>query len=137
CWPDGSQSTSFCCWRRHLSWRLGTAESRSPVMRWVFGVLLALGSAACGEAPPQPVAAANDQPADAKVKSLADAYLAGFFDRNPDQATYYGVPGRPHDKLPDNSLTAQQTWEAREHACLKDACAGNAAEIHTDPRQAP
>jgi uncharacterized protein (DUF885 family) len=105
-------------------------------MRWVLSVLLVLGTVACGEAPPQPVAAANHNPADAKVKALADAYLSGFFDRNPDQATYYGVPGRHHDQLPDNSLSAQRVWEAKEDAWLKDARAINAADIQAAPLKA-
>jgi uncharacterized protein (DUF885 family) len=105
-------------------------------MRCVFSVLLVLGAVACGGAPPQPVAAANHEPADAKVKALADAYLSGFFDRNPDQATYYGVPGRHHDQLPDNSLSAQKAWEAKEDAWLKDARAINAADIQAPPLKA-
>jgi uncharacterized protein (DUF885 family) len=105
-------------------------------MRYVFSVLLVLGAVGCGGAPPQPVAAANHEPADAKVKALADAYLTGFFDRNPDQATYYGVPGRHHDQLPDNSLSTQKTWEAKEDAWLKDARAINAADIQAAPLKA-
>jgi uncharacterized protein (DUF885 family) len=105
-------------------------------MRWVFGVLLVLGAVACGGAPQQPVAAAHHEPADGKVKALADAYLSGFFDRNPDQATYYGVPGRHHDQLPDNSLSSQKAWEAKEDAWLKDARAINAADIQAAPLKA-
>ena len=30
---------------------------------------------------------------------VADAYLEGYFQRNPDQATLFGVPGRHHDVL--------------------------------------
>ena len=82
--------------------------------------LICLAATACG-APQQQVVAAKHEPADARVKALADAYLSGFFDRNPDQATYFGVPGRHHDQLPDNSLAAQKAWEAKEDAWLKDA----------------
>lgn len=51
---------------------------------------------ACGEGrpPPPPPSVAADE----RVKALADAYLDGFFARNPDQITLYGVPGRRHDK---------------------------------------
>ena len=54
---------------------------------------------------PQPAPSADD-----RVKALADAYLEGWFARNPDQGTYYGVPGRRHDQLPDNSLEALAAW---------------------------
>ena len=40
------------------------------------------------------------------VVVLADAYLSAYFDRYPDQGTVYGVPGRHHNQLPDNSLTS-------------------------------
>ena len=61
------------------------------------------------------------QPADDRVRALADTYLAGYFDRNPDAATVYGIPGHRHDKLPDNSLQALQEWHAREDAWLAEA----------------
>ena len=54
---------------------------------------------------------------------MADAYLEGYFERNPDQVTVYGVPGRAHDRLPDNSLAALQSWWAREDAWLTEATA--------------
>jgi len=97
--------------------------------------LICLWTTACG-APQEQVVAAKHEPADARVKALADAYLSGFFDRNPDQATYFGVPGRHHDQLPDNSLAAQKAWEAKEDAWLKDARAIDPADIHTGPLKA-
>jgi uncharacterized protein (DUF885 family) len=63
----------------------------------------------------------NRPPADDRVSDLARAYLDGYFERNPDQATIYGVPGRHHDTLPDNSLDALTLWQAREDAWLKTA----------------
>jgi uncharacterized protein (DUF885 family) len=57
-------------------------------------------------------------PADAQVKQVADDYLAAYFDRSPETATLYGVPGRHHDRLTDNSLTALKQWEAREDGWL-------------------
>jgi uncharacterized protein (DUF885 family) len=96
--------------------------------RHAYGVLICLATLACG-APQEQVVAAKHEPADARVKALADAYLSGFFDRNPDQATYFGVPGRHHDQLPDNSLAAQKAWEAKEDAWLKDARAIDPADI--------
>ena len=97
--------------------------------------LICLWTTACG-APQEQVVAAKHEPADARVKALADAYLSGFFDRNPDQATYFGVPGRHHDQLPDNSLAAQKAWEAKEDAWLKDARAIDPADIQTGPLKA-
>lgn len=70
---------------------------------------------ACGGESQPP---AKAEPPDADVRSLADTYLAGLFDRNPEIATIYGVPGRRHDKLTDNSLPALRAWEAREDAWL-------------------
>jgi uncharacterized protein (DUF885 family) len=96
--------------------------------RHAYGVLICLATLACG-APQEQVVAAKHEPADARVKALADAYLSGFFDRNPDQATYFGVPGRHHDQLPDNSFAAQKAWEAKEDAWLKDARAIDPADI--------
>ena len=60
-------------------------------------------------------------PADLRVTQLADAYLAAYFDRNPDQVTVYGVPGRPHERLPDNSLQALAAWRAKEDSWLTEA----------------
>src|SRR5437870_2117649 len=87
--------------------------------------LLALATAACAPAP-QPV---KKEPADAKVKALADTYLAAYFERYPEQVTYYGVPGRRHDRLTDNSLDALKAWEAREDQWLAEARAINPAAI--------
>ena len=57
---------------------------------------------------------------DARVKAIADYYLNNYLDRNPETATLYGVPGRHHDKLTDNSLQAQRAWEAKEDELLAD-----------------
>ena len=71
-----------------------------------------------GPAPAPPTPA--EQP-DTRVRALADAYLEGYFRRNPDQVTLYGVPGRRHDALPDNSLDALRAWQAKEDAFLAQA----------------
>lgn len=92
----------------------------------LFAVSSCFVAAACSQPPPTPVAA---EPSDGRVKALADAYVAGFFERYPDQATYYGVPNRPHDRLPDNSLEALKVWEAREDAWLAQAKAIDPATI--------
>lgn len=60
------------------------------------------------------------EPPDARVKALADTFLDAYFDRNPEAATAYGVPGRHHDKLTDNSLAALRAWEAKEDGWLAD-----------------
>src|SRR5437867_249730 len=66
---------------------------------------------------------------DERVRALAGAYLDGYFERNPDQATIYGVPGRHHDKLLDNSLDALTLWQGREDAWLKTAAAIDPAAV--------
>lgn len=63
------------------------------------------------------------------MKRLADAYLAGYLQRNPEQYTYFGIPGSRHDRLPDNSLAAQRAWEAKEDAWLKEVRAIDLATI--------
>jgi uncharacterized protein (DUF885 family) len=78
----------------------------------------ASGASACRKTN---VADPAHEPADSRVKALADTYLDGYFDRNPDQGTYYGVPGRHHDRLPDNSLSALSAWQAKEDAWLAEA----------------
>ena len=82
--------------------------------------------AACRAEPPRPT---PPPAADGRVEALADAYVAGFFERYPDQATYFGVPGRHHDRLPDNSLESLTVWEAREDAWASEAAAIDPAAI--------
>ena len=93
--------------------------------------LLSIAAAGCGRtstsAPPA------SEPPDARVRALADAFVAAFFDRYPEQATSYGVPGRPHDRLTDNSLPALSAWEAREDAWLTDVRAIDASAIANKP----
>lgn len=85
---------------------------------------------------PQPDPAPPSAAADDRVKALADAYLEGYFDRNPDQVTYYGVPGRRHDRLPDNSLEALKAWQAKEDGWLADGTAIDPAAIQAAPLRA-
>ena len=89
-----------------------------------------LAAAACGRRD-EPRPAPAKPSADAAVRTLADAYLAGYFDRNPDAVTVYGVPGRRHDKLPDNSLDALNAWHAREDAWIAQAKQIDPAAIET------
>jgi uncharacterized protein (DUF885 family) len=88
----------------------------------------------CGGTSPSDTPAT--QPADTGVRALADDYVAGYFDRFPEQATYYGVPGRAHDRLTDNSLAAIQAWEAREDRWLADVKAIDPARIGSGPLKA-
>ncbi|MQA29844.1 MAG: DUF885 family protein [Luteitalea sp.] len=69
------------------------------------------------------------EPPDARVTALADTYLDAYLERYPEQATYFGIPGRSHDRLSDNSLAAQKAWEAREDAWLTEAKAIDPATL--------
>ena len=95
-------------------------------------ILCSLVAGAC--APPQQPA--KVEPSDGRVRALADAYLEGFFERNPDQLTAYGVPGRHHDKLPDNSLEMLRAWQAREDGWLAEARQIDPASIESAPLRA-
>ncbi len=90
-------------------------------------------TAACSSPPPKPAA---PPPADPAAKALADGYIAAYFDRYPEQATEYGVPGHHHDKLTDNSLDALKAWEAKEDAWLIEAKAIDPSAIATSPMRA-
>src|SRR5262245_49963009 len=88
---------------------------------YFVGLCLAV-SAACGSGPGPERRSGPPPPQPAgQVRALADAYLAGYFDRNPDAVTVFGVPGRHHDKLPDNRIEALKAWQAREDAWLAQA----------------
>jgi uncharacterized protein (DUF885 family) len=86
-------------------------------MRMLLLVLTAALAGGCRSAEPELAVPTSD----ARVRALADSYLDGFFERNPDEVTSYGVPGRGHDRLPDNSLSALAAWHAREDAWLAEA----------------
>ncbi len=55
-----------------------------------------------------------------RVRQLADSYLAGYFERHPDEATLDGVAGARHDRLPDSSPAALAAWQRREDAGLSE-----------------
>ena len=93
-------------------------------------VCLIAAASACREA--KPPAQAPERP-DARVRELADAYLNGFFERNPDQVTLFGVTGRRHDGLPDNSFDALKAWQAREDVWLAQAKQIDPALIEAPP----
>src|SRR3954464_11376348 len=98
-------------------------------------VCLVLAAAGCsrGQQPPAPAQTQTPERSDAKVRALADAYLEGYFQRNPDQVTLYGVPGRRHDALPDNSLDALKSWQAKEDGWLAQARQFDPATIESSP----
>jgi uncharacterized protein (DUF885 family) len=56
----------------------------------------------------------------ARVRRLADTYLAAYFERHPDEATLDGAAGVPHDRLPDDSPGAIARWWLRENAWLAE-----------------
>jgi uncharacterized protein (DUF885 family) len=97
---------------------------------FVCGCLLWVAPACRRTAEPPP---APRETADTRVRALADAFLDGFFDRNPDAVTLYGVPGRHHDRLPDNSLDALKVWQAKEDGWLAQARQIDAATIDAQP----
>ena len=88
-------------------------------------VCLAVVSAACNNGPKPPAQGSGPAQApgraDVPVRALADAYLDGFFERNPDQVTLFGVPGRHHDALPDNGFDALRAWQSKEDRWLAQA----------------
>jgi len=96
---------------------------------------IAAVSVACNSSTP-PVAHAPGIPPDAAVKSLADTYLSAYLDRYPEQGTYFGIQGRRHDKMSDNSLESLKAWEAREDAWLTEAQAIDGSKITAGPLRA-
>ena len=98
----------------------------TSIVRWltVAAVLVTVGCAAQESGPPGPSV-------DDRARALADAYLEGWFARNPDQGTYYGVPGRRHAQLPDNSLEGLSAWRQKEDAWLTEARAIDPAAIQS------
>ena len=107
---------------------------RDWISHLVAASVLAVGVAACKGSAPAP--AARPRPSDSRVKALADAYLAGYFDRFPETVTQYGVPGRAHDRLTDNSAAALKDWESKEDAWLAEAKAIDVGAIEAPPLRA-
>jgi uncharacterized protein (DUF885 family) len=85
------------------------------------GACLVAISAGCKNGGNAPAVAPAPERADSRVRALADAYLEGYFERNPDQVTLFGVSGRRHDALPDNSFDALRAWQAKEDGWLAQA----------------
>lgn len=91
--------------------------------------LVCLYTAACGRTTGSPSSSSDST--DTRVRELADAYVNGYLDQFPEQVTYFGVPGRRHDRLNDNSLGAMAAWQAREDRWLADVKAIDAGAIHS------
>jgi uncharacterized protein (DUF885 family) len=94
------------------------------------GAFLVAATGCVPAEPPKP------PPADDRVKALADTYLSGWFERNPDQITYFGIPGRRHDRLPDNRQSALREWESKEDVWLADARSIDPAHVESAPLKA-
>src|SRR2546426_4632835 len=56
----------------------------------------------------------------ARMRKIADAYVAAYFERHPDEATLDGMAGARHDQLPDNSPITRGRWQAREDRWLAE-----------------
>ena len=64
------------------------------------------------------------------IEAVADEFLAAMFDRYPTFATSLALEGARHDRLVDNSLEAQEDWQALEDGWLAELQAiGEPAEI--------
>src|SRR3982074_3533612 len=97
------------------------------------GACLVAVSAACKNGGNAPAVAPAPERADARVRALRDAYLEGYFQRNPDQLTLFGVSGRRHDALPDNSFDALRAWQAKEDGWLAQAKQIDPAALEAPP----
>src|SRR5215208_1845084 len=76
----------------------------------------------CASAPPRPARRVSHSPgaagaADAaRVRALADDYVAGFRAQEPVSTFLRGLALEHHDALPDNGLPALAAWHRREDA---------------------
>ncbi|MCP3963238.1 MAG: DUF885 domain-containing protein [bacterium] len=98
--------------KRKMNLRMGTIAT----LVWIGLLAVASACSRAPEAPPEAPPAAEESPT--AVRHLADEYMDAFLDRFPETGTYYGIPGRRHDRLTDNSLAALASWQAREDAWL-------------------
>ena len=67
---------------------------------------------------PAPVSSQNS--AARRVIAVADAYLAAWREMFPEVNTSNGIPGSRHDRLTDNSATAERSWWAKEDRFLSE-----------------
>jgi uncharacterized protein (DUF885 family) len=99
-----------------------------------LAVVLLFAAAACSRTTEQ--APSKPEPADARVRQLADAYVKGYLERFPELVTIFTIPGRRHDRLTDNSPTALARWHAQQDAWLADVRAIDPASIEAQPLRA-
>jgi hypothetical protein len=52
--------------------------------------------------------------AQGRVSEMADTYYVAWIARNPEVATFQGLPGAEHGRLTDNSPGALAAWQRRE-----------------------
>lgn len=69
------------------------------------------------------------QAPDARVRELADAYVAGLFAQYPELNTSYGVPGAHHDRMGSNTLESLRAWQRKEDTWLGDVTKVDPATI--------
>lgn len=69
----------------------------------------------------------------ALVTRLADEYVREYIARNPETATFEGLPDAPDDKLSDNSLEALAAWQAKEDGWLARLAAIDGAALWGRP----
>ena len=106
----------------HLS--LGKRFLRTTISLSVLALLLS--------AAPAPAAAPEDDAA-VRVTRLADEYVREYIARNPEMATFEGLPDAPDDKLSDNSLEALAAWQAKEDGWLARLAAIDGAALWGRP----
>ncbi len=69
----------------------------------------------------------------ARVTRLADEYVKEYIARNPEAATFEGLPDAPDDKLSDNSLESLKAWQAKEDGWLARLAAIDGAALWGRP----
>jgi len=87
--------------------------------------------AAAGQS--KPASHADADRTAAKVTRLADAYVAQFMARFPDQAELGGLSIARHDTLTDNSLEALRAWQALEDGWAKEIESLDASVLRRRP----
>lgn len=112
----GSSRRSFRLWKLNLS---------------VAAVLVAtLGCALADKAQTEVDGAPSD-----RLRQLADDYLEAWVDRNPEAATFWGVPSATHDRLIDESDAARSRWHALEDRFLGELDALPVDEFRGTPQE--
>src|SRR5213076_3274575 len=110
--------------RRRAAPAPGRARPEAPVSQGM--ILVAAAVLALGQGP-------GTDSLPTRVRQLADAYVAAYFERHPDEATLDGVAAGPHDRLPDDSPLALADWQAREDAWLAELRAIDPAPLGGRP----